>query len=243
MTTHTAPAAELPKPRQAYRQKSWPPLIASIPAWPRLGLALCALTLIGVATLASRLQRPAIPSEDAAMLLRYALNLGHGHGIVWNVGERPVDGATDFLFMVLLAGWVHLGVGVTLAARIITASSYLLTGLVVYLSTRRTGRVVPFLAPLAALYLFLGTGVSYVAVAFGTTVFALFVCLSWQAAHLVAWEGYTPRRGGAFAASCLVMALARPEGAFLALFMLGAVLALGVSTGRGRLLVPFCAIL
>ena len=39
------------------------------------------------------------PFEDAAMLMRYAQNFAGGHGIVWNIGEHPVDGATDFLFM------------------------------------------------------------------------------------------------------------------------------------------------
>src|SRR4051812_27342448 len=43
------------------------------------------------------------PQEDAAMLMRYSEHLAQGYGIVWNVGEKPVDGATDFLFMVLLA--------------------------------------------------------------------------------------------------------------------------------------------
>ncbi|MFX1277692.1 MAG: hypothetical protein ACFFAT_21950, partial [Promethearchaeota archaeon] len=41
------------------------------------------------------------PHEDAAILMRYAKHLGEGHGIVYNIGEKPVDGATDFLFMVL----------------------------------------------------------------------------------------------------------------------------------------------
>ena len=40
------------------------------------------------------------PFEDAAMLMRYAEHFAHNYGIVWNIGEKPVDGATDFLFMV-----------------------------------------------------------------------------------------------------------------------------------------------
>src|SRR4030042_5919372 len=49
------------------------------------------------------------PFEDAAMLMRYADHLAKGDGIVWNVGEAPVDGATDFLFMVSSAGLINLG--------------------------------------------------------------------------------------------------------------------------------------
>src|SRR4029450_3875396 len=49
------------------------------------------------------------PEEDAAMLMRYSRHLAAGQGIVWNVGEKPVDGATDFLFMVALGGVHGLG--------------------------------------------------------------------------------------------------------------------------------------
>ena len=49
------------------------------------------------------------PFEDAAMLMRYAQHLADGHGIVWNVGGHPVDGATDFLFMAASALLIKLG--------------------------------------------------------------------------------------------------------------------------------------
>ncbi|HET7142495.1 MAG TPA: hypothetical protein VFI68_00630, partial [Anaerolineales bacterium] len=46
------------------------------------------------------------PFEDAAMLMRYSQHLAQGHGVTWNIGEHPVDGATDFLFMVLSAAFI-----------------------------------------------------------------------------------------------------------------------------------------
>ena len=49
------------------------------------------------------------PGEDAAILLRYAQHLAGGYGILWNIGEKPVDGATDFLFMVVVAGMAKSG--------------------------------------------------------------------------------------------------------------------------------------
>src|SRR6266508_1682888 len=52
------------------------------------------------------------PFEDAAMLMRYAQNLAGGHGIVWNIGEHPVDGATDFLFMATSAALIKIGIPV-----------------------------------------------------------------------------------------------------------------------------------
>jgi arabinofuranosyltransferase len=50
------------------------------------------------------------PFEDAAMLMRYAENRSQGHGLVWNIGQAPVDGATDFLYTVMLAGISQLGI-------------------------------------------------------------------------------------------------------------------------------------
>src|SRR5579875_672984 len=63
---------------------------------------LSALILITCYTLRS-VGWHAIPAEDAMMLIRYSQHLAHGHGIVWNIGEHPVEGATDFLFMATIA--------------------------------------------------------------------------------------------------------------------------------------------
>src|ERR1700678_4625821 len=80
--------------------------------------------LLAVATglfVATHIHWPIVPMEDASMLLRYSQNLARGHGIVWNVGEAPVEGATDFLYMLV--------VGVTSAvtkANVKTAAAILL---------------------------------------------------------------------------------------------------------------------
>jgi hypothetical protein len=47
--------------------------------------------------------------DDAFITIRYATHLAGGHGIVWNVGERPLEGFTGFLQMLLVAGAVKLG--------------------------------------------------------------------------------------------------------------------------------------
>lgn len=38
--------------------------------------------------------------DDAYLTFRYTANLAAGHGPVWNVGEDPVEGFTNFLWMV-----------------------------------------------------------------------------------------------------------------------------------------------
>lgn len=66
-----------------------------------------------------------LPYEDAAILYRYAKHLGEGHGIVWNVGEPPVDGATDFLYMLCLGGLHRLGIPLAAGAAGLNLLSWL----------------------------------------------------------------------------------------------------------------------
>lgn len=47
--------------------------------------------------------------DDAFISFRYAENLAHGNGLVWNVGER-VAGYTNFLWTLAIAGGIRLGV-------------------------------------------------------------------------------------------------------------------------------------
>jgi hypothetical protein len=41
--------------------------------------------------------------DDAMISMRYARNFVHGHGLVWNVGERPVEGYTNPLWVLFMA--------------------------------------------------------------------------------------------------------------------------------------------
>jgi hypothetical protein len=59
--------------------------------------------------------------EDAYILFTYSSNLAHGHGIVWDLAHGPAEGATDFLWMVLLAGLEFLGIDVGAAAGLLNA--------------------------------------------------------------------------------------------------------------------------
>ncbi len=45
--------------------------------------------------------------DDAMISMRYAENLAHGHGLVYNVGAPPVEGYTNFLWTLYMA-LVHL---------------------------------------------------------------------------------------------------------------------------------------
>src|SRR5206468_2965600 len=41
--------------------------------------------------------------DDALISMRFARNLAAGHGLVWNAGQAPVEGYTNFLWTVWMA--------------------------------------------------------------------------------------------------------------------------------------------
>lgn len=163
------------------------------------------------------------PFEDAAMIMRYALHIAAGHGIVWNIGEPPVDGATDFLFMMILAGCVKLGAQVELATRGLCLAAHVLTVWTVYLCLRQTWQAPWLPASLAALYLAIGPGLYYIAAYFGTPFFALFAALAWWQALSLLRFGETTSRSVLFAVLSLIAGLVRPEGVILTSLMLLAI--------------------
>jgi len=47
--------------------------------------------------------------DDAFISFRYALNLAEGHGIVWNIGESPTEGYSNFLWVLIMASIIKFG--------------------------------------------------------------------------------------------------------------------------------------
>ena len=173
--------------------------------------------------------------------MRYARHLAAGHGIVWNVGEPPVDGATDFLFMLLLAGLHKGGVPLEAAVRALDLLAHALTVVVVYAGARRLFAASPLAALVSAAFVAAGPALAYTEACFGTPLFALTVAVAWWAAARAARDG---GRGAAlaFGAAALAMGLARPEGALLAVFMLLAVLYARGAEGSATTLRAFGAV-
>jgi hypothetical protein len=162
--------------------------------------------------------------------MRYADNLAHGHGIVWNIGEAPVDGATDFLFLIVSGALIKVGVPVGRAVRLLGFVSHLLTVLLIYWVNRRVWNAGIAVAAFASLYLAVGPGLSYVAAFFGTPFFALASAATW-ALGLLLIHRERPPYGLVigFSLTGLATGLIRPEGVVLAaLMLLAVVLARGV---------------
>lgn len=202
-----------------------PPAPPATTNWQKMDWWLASALLLGslLFTIVT-LDPQAHPAEDAAILMRYAQNLARGHGIVWNVGEAPVDGATDFLFMVMVACVNRVGVSIEAATRGLSLGAHFATVLLVYLAGRRLNRVPPLLTFVAALSIAVGPGVGYAEAYFGTPVFALCIAISWASAAWIAGAGESPGRAVTFALLSLVAGLVRPEGVFLTAFILLALL-------------------
>jgi hypothetical protein len=183
------------------------------------------------------------PFEDAAMLMRYAQHLAQGHGIVWNIGEPPVDGATDFLFMAASALFIKLGLTVGQAVRGIGFASHILTVLLIYWANRRIHNANIYLSIFSGLYLAVGTGLSYVAAYFGTPFFALAAASTWTFG-LILMKEQNPRFWLilAFALSGLVTGLIRPEGVILASLMLLSILVMRGFKNSTSVIVTFGAV-
>ena len=188
-----------------------------------------ALVLMTVIYMAKYINFSAVPFEDAAMIMRYADNVACGHGIVWNIGEKPVDGATDFLFMMLTAGLVKAGLPAVSAVRLIVIVSHLLLVVFVYVAMRRLHLIHPILAFISSAFLAAGYAIRYIEAYFGTPFFALFSGITWYFAHGVLDEPNNKSAAGMFALSGLILGLIRPEGVFLFVFMvIGIILANGI---------------
>ncbi|HQQ63941.1 MAG TPA: hypothetical protein PLF22_10250, partial [Pseudomonadales bacterium] len=180
------------------------------------------------------------PFEDAAILMRYAVHLAAGQGIVWNPGDTPVDGATDFLFMVLAAGLQATGLSIEYAVRSLSIAAHVGTVLLIFFGMRRVQGAGVIPAFLTAMYFAVGPGFFLAAAYFGTPLFVFFVALSWLLAQqLFITEKLSKGNDYLFALACLLAALVRPEGVLLGIFMLCGVRVMVPASGFRKLLQIF----
>ena len=95
--------------------------------------------------------------DDAFISFRYAKNLIDGNGLVFNVGET-VEGYTNFLWTVIIAGAMFIGLEPILFTQVFGIASYICTFLIlIYLSLKlsRQSKNKTIMFPLAAMALML----------------------------------------------------------------------------------------
>jgi arabinofuranosyltransferase len=200
------------------------------------------LTVATMVFVAAHIHWPIRPMEDASMLLRYSQNVARGNGIVWNVGEHPVEGATDFLYMLVVGIVSRLTkVGVKPVATALLFLSHAASVAVLYAALRQLYRAPILLAVGFSAMLGAGLGYHYVDTAFSAPFYGLFALLTWYVGMVCVLEGVTWRRAIWFGALGFVTGLIRPDGVILAGCILCSVV-FGVRSGwadRRRLIVSF----
>ncbi len=137
--------------------------------------------------------------DDAYISYRYAVHLAHGHGLVWNVGDVPTQGYTNFLFVVLIALGLRFGVEAVHMAHLLNALGLALMSLALYgmarlFFERPFLRILPSLAasllPLSLINALTGmetmfwTGLLFAAIALGL-YFAATGRTGWLVGHSV----------------------------------------------------------
>src|SRR5205085_10759845 len=55
--------------------------------------------------------------DDMYISLRYAKNWASGHGLLWNIDSPPVEGYSNFSFVVIAALALHMGINSVIALK------------------------------------------------------------------------------------------------------------------------------
>ena len=171
--------------------------------------------------------------EDAYILLQYVKNLSEGAGICFDVTQGRAEGATDFLWMLMLAGLSRLGVDPGTAAAVLNASGM---AAIAYLAFRMSGGI-GLISGGAVLAVLISGGVAAALGGFST--------LAYGALYAMLTVAVIERRCSLAVAAAILTMLFRPDGAILAIGAL-AVLAIDVRKSeplnvRRLLLVPLVA--
>lgn len=158
-------------------------------------------------------------TDDAFISFRYARNWAEGYGLVFNPGAERVEGYSNFLWVVLLAAGVKLGIAAERAAPWLSAAATAAVWLGTFWCGRRlvgaAGRSWTWVAPLV-----LAVNRSFAVWATSgleTRLFELLVLaglgVSWWEAHEIPPSGRRARRGPLLLA---LATLVRPDAFLLA---------------------------
>jgi len=172
-------------------------------------------------------------TDDAYISFRYARNLALHGQLVFNLGER-VEGYTNFLWTILLALGIKLGVGPVLLSRFLGVGFGIATLAVVVRLSLRLARERPSRWHLAAPLLLASMG-AYACWCTGgleTQLFTFLCTLACERMLSEIWLG----RGFASAVVFALAAMTRPEGALL--FAIACLFRLATNLRRERRLLP-----
>ena len=183
-------------------------------AWgPREGFAWLATSLIVVLFLIE-FSQPIVQADDAFISYRYALNLAHGNGLVFNPGEY-VEGFTNLLWTVLIAGFIRLGVHAPAAGQLLSVVFAALSLALLHVYVRRF---------LPVRWAWMAAGAPVAMLAANSFACWMSACLETPMVlflTIAALLAFDRERKIATAWLCVLALLCRPEGGILAVVLLG----------------------
>jgi len=180
-------------------------------------------------------------AEDSFISFRFAKNLAHGHGFVWNLGEKPVEGYTNFLWVLISAVIIKARLDVLWLSQAIGIIASLLA---IWYTYRFSWRLLDFnkqLALIPGLFLALsGPFATWASSGMETNLFALF-CLMAGYNFVSYWKFRAPKDLSGCFIFLFFATLTRPEGflIFGLIFALSLVLFLLNSVSLKNLVFPW----
>lgn len=172
--------------------------------------------------------------DDSWITYRYAVNLAEGHGLTWNPGDPPVEGYTNFLWVLLLAfgKWVMLDplpvskvLGVASTAGALFCAARVAGGFAVVQPAA--------IAVLTMVWLALTPQMGMHAVSGMETAWFTFLVTLWVAQ----WVS-TRRVGAVLALNALALGLTRPDGNLIPLVTVATAMVLDPTVRERRILGP-----
>ena len=153
----------------------------------------------------------AVPAEDSFITFRYAKNLAGGNGLVWNVGEIPVEGFTNFLWVLICALGTIARFDIILFAQTLGVVAGILTLIYVYNISRKI-EFSKSIALFSCLFLAVsGPFATWASSGMETNVFTLFIVGS--VFHTISfWKSGNNKALNLSFFYCFLASLTRPEG-------------------------------
>ncbi len=151
-------------------------------------------------------------ADDAYITYRFARNVAEGHGFVWNVGEAPVEGFTNLLWLLICTGARRLGLELPRFTQWLGFGSGIVTLIYGYRLARSVfGLSRPVALFTTALTASAGPLACWAGSGMETVFFAMWVLLA--VFHAGRFASTRASRDPIIAAVCLFLAtLTRPEG-------------------------------
>jgi len=192
--------------RRSLSVRPWVRALARFDGRVLLGIAV--LIALGYALYASHRMFGRL-YDDTHITLRYAQNLADGAGLRFNPGEQPVEGYTNFLLTVLLAGCAKIGLPLVTMAKVFSIGAALGVVVATYWLTALVLPDAPGLlrATPSLLLAICGWFAFFAAIGLETHLFALLIVLAICLVLRGRWTGASALFACAY--------LTRPEGAGL----------------------------